>query len=128
MDEERIRILQMLKEEKISVDEALKLLEGLEVPAEEVPVDMPAGRAKWLRIRVTDLGKDKPKVMVNLPARLVDWALKAGNKFAAIGGVDMDGMGVDLNELRAALLHGIRGKIVDVIDEDEKVHVEVLIE
>lgn len=127
MDEERVRVLQMLKEEKITVDEAMKLLEAMELP-EELPADAPRGRAKWLRIRVTELGKDKPKVMVNLPAGLVDWALKTGNKFAALGGVDIDGMGVDLNELRVHLLHGIRGKIVDVIDEEERQHVEITIE
>jgi hypothetical protein len=33
-----------------------------------------------------------------------------------------------LNELRGHLLHGIRGKIVDVIDEEERQHVEITIE
>ncbi len=127
MDEEQVRVLQMLKEEKITVDEALKLLEAMELP-QELPPDAPVGRAKWLRIRVTEFGKDKPKIMVNVPAGLVDWALKTGNKFAALGGTDLDGMGIDLNELRTHLLHGIRGKIVDVIDEEEKQHVEITIE
>lgn len=128
MEEERIRILQMLKDGKITVDEGLKLLEALETTETQLETDIPQARAKWLKIRITEQGKEKPKVMVNLPMGLVDWALKTGNKFASFGGVDIDEMGVDLNQLRVALVHGGRGKLVDVIDDDENQHIEIFME
>lgn len=124
MDEEKTRILQMLRDGKISVDEALKLLEALEPPrpSEEVPQTRP----KWLRVRVTEANKEKPKVMLNLPIGIVDWALKVGNKFIGMGAVDLNG--VDLEELRRAITTGMRGKILDVTDEDSNEHVEIEIE
>jgi len=116
--------LQMLKDGKINVNEALKLIEALE--ATEKPVNIPQARAKWFRVRITDMGSSKPKVMVNLPMGLVDWALKAGSKFANISGVDLQG--INLDELREAIVRGARGKIVDVVDEEDKQHIEVIIE
>jgi hypothetical protein len=118
----------MLKEGKISVDEALKLLEALEPQAGEAE---PAERtkAKWLRVRITERGKDKPKVMVNLPVGLVDWALRTGSKFISMGGPDLDEMGIDLNQLRAALMYGgSKGKIIDVEDDEEGHRVEIELE
>jgi len=125
MDQERIRILQLLKEGKISVDESLKLLEALEAGE---PREVPQTKPRWMRIRITELGKDKPKVMLNLPIALVDWALKTGGKIANLSGTDLNGMGVNLDELRFALTQGMRGKIVDVVDEEEKTQVEIEVE
>lgn len=127
MEEERLRILQMLKDGKITVDEGVKLLEALDPGAGgSEPVDQP--RAKWLKIRVTERGKEKPNVAVNLPLGLVDWALRVGNRFVSLGGTDMNDMGIDLDQLRAALLHGGRGKIIDVVDEDDGDHIEIILE
>jgi len=128
MDEERIRVLQMLKEDKITAEEALSLLEAMEASTEVSESDVPQTPARWLKIRVTDLGANKPKVMVNLPMKLVNWALKTGSKFSSVSGVDLDEMGVDLNDLSEALSYGFRGKLIDVIDEDEGQHVEIVIE
>jgi len=126
VEEERIRILNMVKEGTLTVEEATKLLEALEAPAEDA--DVPETKAKWLRVRVTDLKTNRVKVSVNLPIGLVDWALRAGTKFASLGGVELNGMGVNLEELRSAINYGMRGKIIDVVDEEEQVHVEVIVE
>lgn len=126
MEEERIRILNMVKEGTLTVEEATKLLEALEAPAEDA--DVPETKAKWFRVRVTDLKTNRVKVSVNLPIGLVDWALRAGTKFASLGGVELNGMGVNLEELRSAINYGMRGKIIDVVDEEEQVHVEVIVE
>lgn len=125
MDEERIRILQMLKDGKISIDESLELLEALDAGEPKEPVQP---KAKWMRIRVTELGKEKPKVLLNLPISIVDWALKTGGKIANLSGADLNGMGVNLEDLRVALVSGMRGKILDVEDESERTHVEIEIE
>jgi hypothetical protein len=88
----------------------------------------PSGKAKWFRVRVTDVKTNKPKVTVNLPIGLVDWALRTGSRVAAFGGADLNGMGINLEELRAAINFGVRGKIIDVTDEDGGEHVEIIVE
>jgi hypothetical protein len=128
LDEERIRILSMVKEGKITVEEATKLLEALEssmVEDEELP---PQGKAKWLRIRVSDVKTNKPKVSVNIPIGIVDWALRTGSRVAAFGGADLNGMGINLEELRAAINFGLRGRIIDVTDDEQSQHVEIVVE
>ncbi len=127
MDEERIRVLNMLKEGKITPDEAMRILEAMEtVPDKEV--EAPQSRAKWLRVKVTDLKTGRAKVSVNLPMGIVDWALRTGTRVASIGGTDLNGMGIDVEGLRAAISYGLKGKIVDVTDDDGSEHVEVIIE
>ncbi|HHX28217.1 MAG: SHOCT-like domain-containing protein [Bacillota bacterium] len=126
MEEERVRVLNMVKEGKITVEEAMKILEALGTPEEEP--EAPQSKARWLRVRITDLKTNKPKVSVNLPIGLVDWALRTGTKVASFGGVDLNGMGVNLEELRSAINYGLKGKIIDVVDEEEQTHIEVLVE
>lgn len=128
MDEEKVRILSMVKEGKITPEEGMKLLEALGESVQEeddVPVQ---GKAKWFRVRITDTRTNKPKVSVNLPISIVDWALRTGGKVAAFGGADLGGMGVDLEELRVAINSGLKGKIIDVTDDDDGQHVEIVIE
>jgi len=128
LDEERIRILSMVKEGKITVEEATKLLEALESSAVEDEELPPQGKAKWLRIRVSDVKTNKPKVSVNLPIGIVDWALRTGSRVAAFGGADLNGMGINLEELRAAINFGLRGRIIDVTDDEQSQHVEIVVE
>lgn len=127
MDEERVRILGMVKEGKVTPEEAVKLLEALESSSEE-QIETPATKAKWFRVRVTDVKTNKAKVSVNLPIGIVDWALRTGTRVASFGGVDLNGMGVNLEELRGAINFGLKGKIVDVTDEDDGEHVEIFVE
>jgi hypothetical protein len=126
VEEEKIRILNMVKEGTITAEEATKLLEALETPQEEPEIS--GSKAKWFRVRITDLKTNKVKVSVNLPIGLVDWALRAGTKVASFRGVDLNGMGVNLEELRSAINYGLKGKIIDVVDEEEQTHVEVSVE
>ncbi|MGI6633438.1 MAG: SHOCT-like domain-containing protein [Bacillota bacterium] len=126
MDDEKVRVLNMVKEGKISVEEATKILEALST-AEEEP-ELPQSKSKWFRVRITDLKTNRPKVSVNLPIGLVDWALRTGTKVASVGGVDLNGMGVNLEELRSAINYGLKGKIIDVVDEEDQTHVEIIVE
>ncbi len=128
MDEERIRVLNMLKDGKLTVDEATKLLEAMQEAPEKDIRETQANKAKWFRVKVTDLATGKPKVAVNLPMMIVDWALKVGPRAASLGGVDLNSMGVDLEELRSVISYGLRGKIVDVTDDDSSTHVEITVE
>ncbi|OPX32995.1 MAG: hypothetical protein B1H40_01125 [Candidatus Latescibacteria bacterium 4484_181] len=71
MNEERMRILKMLEEGKISVDEAAKLIEALE---ESQSKEEGARKARWLRIRVAEKGKEIAKL--NIPLSLFRFGMK----------------------------------------------------
>ena len=128
MEEERVRILGMVKEGKITPEEGIKLLEALETSTEDQMMESSQGKAKWFRVRITDVKTNKPKVSVNLPIGLVDWALRTGSRVASFGGADLNGMGINVEELRAAINFGLKGKIIDVVDEEDGQHIEIIVE
>lgn len=120
MNEERLRILKMIEERKISASEGAELLSALERPGESAPSES----AQWLRIRVQDLESGKPKVNVNLPLSLMQLAMK----FIPEGTLETAGTEIDLESVLASLKEGARGPIVDVRDDEEKVHVQIFVE
>lgn len=119
--EERIKILQMLEDGKITADEAAALLKALgKQEKRRGPTTSPEPR--WLRVRVTEPDKQRASVNVNLPLNMVNVGLKMGARFLP------EFEGLDLEELGDALRQGQTGKVVDVIDEEDGSHVEVYIE
>jgi hypothetical protein len=128
--EERMQILKMIQEGKITADEGAKLLEALSVsakaekrpPAPPLPPGAPGSDARWFRVRVTDLRSGKNKVNVNIPMGLVNVGLRMGARFAP----NMEG--VNLEEMMTAIKSGASGKIMDVTDEDSGEHVEIYVE
>ena len=124
--EERMQILKMLEEGKITAEEAAKLLSALEIGAEkeeEPPRPGPEGRKpRWLRIRVTDGATGKQKVNVNLPMGMANAAMKMKAKFAP----EIKGLGAD--ELFEAIKSGAHGKIIDVQDDENGERVEIFVE
>jgi hypothetical protein len=122
LTEERMRILNMVKEGQITAEEAARLLEALKAggSAEAAPAAM--GKARWLRVRVTDRASGKTKVNVNVPASLLDVALKMGAHFAP----DIEGM--DWQAIQAAVKDGVQGRILEVDDESDNERVEIFLE
>ncbi len=122
--DERMRILKMIQEGKITADEGAKLLAALRearpiAPRPPVPANRPGGQG-WLRVRVTDMATGRTKVNVNLPLGLVDAGMNIATQFAP---------DIDLNQIAEAIKAGnIEGKIVDVYDEEDGEHVEVFID
>lgn len=123
METERLQILTMLEEKKISAEEAGRLLDAMGQPI----AARGEGTAKWLRIRVLDLKTHKAKVNINLPMALVDIALNVGMKFIPEVALDRMG-GVDIKQLLAAIKEGAVGRLVEVDDEEEGVRVEIIVE
>jgi len=122
VNEERLQILKMLQEGKISVDEAEKLLTAVDAGE---PTGGPTREAKWFRVRITDLNTGRVKVNVNLPVSLIGVA----TKFIPKNALNVEGQSIDLNEILAAIKQGAAGKIVEVVDEeDEGVKIEVLLD
>lgn len=132
LTEERLQILKLLEEGKITADEAAKLLAALESGAQKEATSTGSaagrsgsssgGKARWLRVRVTDQATGKQKVTVNLPVSLMNVGLKMGARFAP----DMEGLNVE--EILAAIQEGAEGKVVDVVDDEDGEHVEIFVE
>jgi hypothetical protein len=124
--EERMKILKMIEEGKISADEASKLLAALSDPRRGVPAPpRPPGTgsgARWLRIRVTDTRTGRSKASVQIPLALVDAGMKIGAHFAP------EVEGVDMSNVMEALRMGVTGKIIDVVDDEDDEHVEIFVE
>ena len=124
-NEERMQILKMLEERKITAEEASELLEAVGEGSEDVRVQKKTG-AKWVRIKV--LAEDgKVKANVNLPVSLIDVGLKIGRKFGH-GLEDTDLSGINIDEIIGMIKDGAEGKIVDVYDENSKTTVEIFVE
>ncbi len=127
LQEERMQILKMLEEGKLSASDAAKLLSALDTGAKREEKTARTGStttqpARWLRIRVTDGYSGKQKVSVNVPMGLVNVAMKMGAKFAP----EMDD--IDMEEIIEAIQSGAQGKIVDVQDDEDGERVEIFVE
>ena len=122
--EERMQILKMIEEGKISAKEGSELLRALDQPGEKIKSDpiIGASAPRWFRVRVTDIGTGKSKVSVNIPMGLVNAGIKMGARFAP----DLEG--VNFDEISELIKSGAQGKIVDVVDNEEGERVEIFVE
>ncbi|NDJ85597.1 MAG: DUF2089 domain-containing protein [Chloroflexi bacterium] len=123
--EERMRILSMLQEGKISAEEASRLLTALGQSSNNATKSKAAtsGRnPRQLRVRITDTVSGRNKVNVNIPMGLVNIGLKMGARFIPN---DAD---IDIEELKEAVEAGHVGKIVEFEDTESGERVEVWLE
>ena len=126
---ERTEILRLIESGKISTSEGLTLLNSLDKgmprlpPTPQIPPAPPfTTRGRWLRIRVTNLTTQAPKVNVNLPLGLVSAGLRLGQRYAPeLNGVDWDRL---LDEIQ----RGANGKLVEVEDQDDNERVEIFVD
>jgi len=124
MSEEKKQILDLVREEKISVDEGLKLLEALDSSNQEdrsAPVRQGDRHGRMLRIRVFDT-EDNTRVNVNLPLALAKVAMKFIPKDVS---KQLKDENIDLDELLSTITEASSGKIIDVDSEDAKVEVYI---
>ncbi len=129
--DERLKVLTMVQEGKITAEEAVQLLEALDVstaegkrkiPTPPTPPEYPGRPGRWLQMRVTDTDTGKIRVNVRLPLGVVKSGLKMGMRFVP------EAEGLDKEELLNAIEQGETGKIFDLYDEKDGEHVEVYIE
>lgn len=121
--EERLRVLQMLEDGKITPEEASSLLRALgkgEVPG--VRGKATASESRFLRIRVTDLASGTGKVNVTIPLGLVSVGLRIAERFAP------EAQGMNLQELEEAIVGGAQGRIFEVMDAEDNERVEIFVE
>ncbi len=122
---ERLKILKMIQENKITPNEGLQLLEAL---GEDKGACTAAGMAinskgaRFLRVRVTDTNTGKQKVNIRLPLGVVNTGIKIGAKFST------QVQGLDEKQLTEMINSGEIGQIVDVMDDKDHEHVEIFLE
>lgn len=131
MSDERLQILKMLEEGKITAEEASSLLEALRDGAPTASASTKEkrstslGKAKWLRIEVQEHNGNR--VHIKLPMIIVRAALRLGGRFN-IAGFDSDEMGPEIMEaLETALNDDEAGLLVDVTEKNGD-HVEIYLE
>jgi hypothetical protein len=127
--EERIRILNMVQEGKISAEEGSQLLSAIDTPSQPTPSPKtpespppPDKPGRWFRVKITSTLNDKTRVNVRLPVSLIKVGMKMGAKFSP------EVEKIDLDQLTQVIDSGEIGQFVDIYDEEDGEHVEVFIE
>jgi hypothetical protein len=124
--EERMRILKMVEDGKISAEDGAKLLAALAESRKPPPPPFPptgaASDARWFRVRVTDTRTGRAKINVNIPTGLVNVGIRMGARFAP--NLEADQMQAMIDALKS----GARGKIIDAFDDESGEHVEIFVE
>ena len=122
--EERMQILKMIEQGKITATEGLELMNALEQDTEEVSLTT-SKKTKWIKIRVTTMeGRSKAKVNIPLSP---DIGLKLGAAYSPQ--LKESGLkNIDFKEIMEAVKNGAEGKILDVEDEENQEKVEIYVE
>ncbi len=131
MSEERRKILNMVAEGKITPEEAERLLGVLKDDT---------GKSHFLKVRVYDKNREKPRVRVDMPISALKLFLKLGTTFQGLApeGIKMNikGKELPLDELTPEMIDKIlsvigesgRFNLVEVDDTEKNERVEVYIE
>ena len=114
---ERMTILRMVEQGKISAEDGARLLAALGDTQEKAsaPRANVFDTSRLLQVRVTDLATNRQKVNVNVPVglfQLVFYWLPAS-------------MQDRLEQVQDAIDSGASGRIVEVVDQDSSVRVEI---
>jgi hypothetical protein len=114
---ERMTILRMIEQGKISAEDGARLLAAL--GEREQPGAQPRANvfdtSRSLQVRVTDLGTNRQKVNVNLPVGLMQLAWRWLPSSAQ----------AQFEKVQAAIDAGQVGRLVEVVDQDSGVRVEI---
>lgn len=145
MSEEKRKILQMLQEGKITVEQAEKLLKAVDNAGptgwiEDEPTSKPGVKPRWLRVQVDGHkrhhGDGKyERVNIRVPLGLIRAGVKLGSIVPGkskdrINHALMDhGIGLDIENLDPKaleeLINALQETSIDIQDGDEKVRVFV---
>jgi len=125
-NEERMRILKMVEEGKLTPEEAARMLRALGQAGGGESAARPGGRrARFLHIHIEDPKQGRPggRVNVRLPIAAVGMLTKVVDRYAPPEALQ----GVDLPELWRAIEQGEIGRLVDIHGEDGEI-VEITLE
>jgi hypothetical protein len=121
-DADRLRILELLEQQKITAAEAAELLAALGDRGRDVrrrerykwlaeDLAPASDRARWFRVRVTDQRSGQMRTNVSVPIGMVGFGLGFARRFRNLPGVG------HVDDLFEAVRNGRRGTIFDVSNE-----------
>lgn len=119
--EERMKILDMIRDGKIKPDEGARLIAALQTGSKATQTAAQPRNARWLRVRVSQIGTDKVKVNVNLPISVVNVGLKLGARLVPNGDIDFPAILQLVKEGRV-------GKVLELRNDEEEERIEVWLE
>ena len=125
ISEEKMKVLTMIQEGKITAEEGAKLLEVLDEGDSGLEQASASGQGKNIKIKVSELDSGTVKVNLNLPlgiARFVKSFIPQEAKD------ELEARGIDLEALMSTLDSGAVGKLVEVEDEQDRHRIEIWIE
>lgn len=141
VEQERMRILEMLEQGKITAGEAAELLRAVDgggprpegTRAQGRPWRDERGphgdRPRWFRVRVTDTTTGQSKANVSIPYGMVNFGLRFAPGELLFGRKMPGGKGPQgMDEMIDALRQGRRGTIYDVTDAQEGKRIEIIVE
>jgi hypothetical protein len=111
--EEIKKILEMVNQGKISVEEGTRLIQALGSADKSTQSAVSSGKPKFVRIRVNS--SDNDVVNVNIPLSLVKVAMRFVPKEAR---AELEARDIDIDEVIEAIMRGAEGNIVDVKSGD----------
>ncbi len=128
--EERLKVLKMVQEGKITAKVATELLKALDSTNRKTEADERLSSAfsggksggRFFRVRVTDTDTGRTRVNIRLPIGMVNAGIRMGMRFSP------EVEGLDATRMAEALASGETGQIMDVYDDEDGEHVEVFIE
>lgn len=125
-NDERLKVLKMIQEGKLTPDEGVELLDVLdEQTADDPPAKasaMPKTGSRFMRLRVTDMNTGKVRANIRLPLGVVKAGIKMGARFSP------ELHGIDIDQFEEFINSGEIGHMLDVEDVKDGEHVEIYIE
>lgn len=125
-NEERLKVLKMIQEGKLTPDEGMELLDMLDEQTADVPparsTAMPKSGSRFMRLRVTDMNTGKVRANIRLPLSIVKAGMKMGARFSP------ELHAIDIDQFEEFINSGEIGHMLDVEDEKDGEHVEIYIE
>ncbi|HLZ71947.1 MAG TPA: hypothetical protein VKV26_18745 [Dehalococcoidia bacterium] len=142
MNQERLRVLELLEQGKITAAEAAELLRALGDEGDESDGRERAGRRdrrdererfdggrrgqpRWFRVRVTDTKTGRMWANVSIPYGMVNSGLRFAPGNFPFG---RTGLPPRMDDLLDALRSGRRGAIYDVTDAGKGQRIEIIVE
>lgn len=119
------KILEMVKDGTITVEEGIQLLNALEPQATSQPLNTSKKPMNERMIRILVDSEDGERVRVNLPLSLVKMGIDINNKLN-VGGKVIDLNGIDLTQILNQIDGDLNGELITIDGKDgEKVRIIV---
>lgn len=122
--DERLRVLKLIEEGKISASEAVSMLDAASNPANETGQRTAVANEppRYIHVLVTDIDSGKARVNIRMPINLLNTGIKMGAHLPT------EINALNTNQINDSIQRGITGQVLDVMDDDEGERVQIFLE